>query len=373
MKLRVMISNITVLVITFLICFVSGELVIRIHHGFAGGPERVPAPSPYRAITEKGSRLVPGVDVLFQFESTFKPVRVRINKHGFRGPELNGKSGHAGKRLLVLGDSVTFGYGVREGITFVALLDSLLNMNSPSPHSWQTINAGVEDVGTREERMILQEKGDEIRPHGVIVAFYANDSRPPVGFRQEYLIEDPIDRWFRVHPAVLTRSHFASFLHFRYRRLLTTLSLYRSPVLARFAWVKVWQESGWKTSPDLLDSLVTLARYDWGSAWIDESWISVRGELSEIKQWCDDRGVVLGVCYLPVQIQAEAPRPMPIPSSKLGRICRDLDIGFEDLLPVLRGEEGCYIDQCHLTPKGHRLVARALFPWVMEVLEPTQE
>lgn len=366
MTIRARIVNIALLVTTFASCLILGELVLRITDLLSGGPPIVPSPSPYRIVTPSGGRLIPGTDIVFLFDGTSQPVRVRVNSQGFRGPELTNSSGLKRQRILVLGDSVTFGYGVEEDSAFVGRLNSLLAKESGPGGSWLVINGGIEDVGIREERMILEEKGDAVEPDMVFLGFYANDSRPPVGFQQEYLAEDPIDRWVRTHPSITFRSRLASFLHYRYRKLLMGLHLYRSPILARFAWVDLWREGGWKTDSCLLDSLVAVARFDWGAAWVEESWDAVSHELELIRRWCGVRGVKLGVFYLPVHVQIEGSRQMPYPSRMLGSICKDLRIPFYDTVPVLDSCRACFIDQCHLTLEGHRRIAAGLLEWLCE-------
>jgi lysophospholipase L1-like esterase len=289
-----------------------------------------------------------------------------VNSQGFRGPEFTSSSSSRRQRILVLGDSVTFGYGVQEDSTFVERLDSLLVKELCPGGSWSVINGGIEDMGIREERMILEEKGDAIEPDIVLLGFFANDSRPPVGFQQEYLVEDPLDRWVRTHPSITFRSRLASFLHYHYRKLLMALHLYRSPIPARFAWVDLWREGGWRTDPSLLDSLVGIARFDWGAAWSEESWSIVSHELELVRGWCAARGVQLGVFYLPVHVQIEGSKQMPYPGRMLGGICENLQLPFHDTVPVLRGCTDCFIDQCHLTPEGHRRVAAGLQEWLCE-------
>jgi len=364
MSVRRRIINIAVLVTTLGSCLIVGEFVLRITDFLSGGPPAVPPPAPYRIVTPQGSRLIPETDVVFLFEGTTRPVRVRINTQGFRGCDLQAAHVTRRLRILILGDSVTFGYGVEEDSTFVGELERLLAEEPCFEDSCLVVNGGIEDVGVHEERLVLEEKGDRLNPDIVLIGFYPNDSRPPVGFHQEYLVEDPIDRWVRTHPSLTFRSRLVSFLHYRYRRLLMALHLYRSPLLARFAWVDLWREGRWKTEPDVLDSLVDLARFDWGAAWLPESWESVSHELKLIKRWCGVRDIAMGVFYLPVDVQIEGSRELRYPSEMLGRVCSTLDIPFHDTVPILEGCISCFMDQCHLTPEGHRRIAEELRAWL---------
>jgi len=336
------------------------EGVLRLYHTKTGEPVINP-PTPYRYIAEYGgSRLIPGADVMFRFESTNRFVRVRVNELGFRGPPLPEKSDDY-QRLLILGDSVAFGYGVHESRIFAAILDSVLSEMYPP---WRVLNAGVEDIGIRDERMILQDVADEIEPRFVLLCFFPNDSRPPVGFRGEYIVEDPVDRWFRNHPGLLHSSHLLRFLHFRYRLLLTRFALYKSPVPARFRWVDSWNAGKWKTDERDLRLLIEEARFDWGAAWYSESWTIVEEELMRIQSICSEMGADLMVAYFPVNIQIEGQFTPTEPQQRLEAICRIVDVPFVDLTPALHTHTGMFLDQCHLTVDGHAVVASKLMEYI---------
>jgi hypothetical protein len=263
--------------------------------------------------------------------------------------------------LRILGDSVAFGYGVDESLIFAAILDSVLSEMYPP---WRVLNAGVEDIGIRDERMILQGVADKVEPRSVLLCFFPNDSRPPVGFRGEYIVEDPVDRWFRNHPALLHASHLLRFLHFRYRLLLTRFALYKSPVPARFRWVDSWNAGIWKTDERDLRLLIEEARFDWGAAWYSESWTIVEEELATIQSVCSAKGADLMVAYFPVNIQIEGQRTLTEPQQRLESICRNIDVPFVDLTPVLHKHTGMFLDQCHLTVDGHAVVASKLIDFI---------
>ena len=70
-------------------------------------------------------------------------VPVRINGKGLRGPELPYAKPKNTKRILYLGDSVTFGYLLDSyEKTFPYLIDSILN--EKSSFNIETINAGID-------------------------------------------------------------------------------------------------------------------------------------------------------------------------------------------------------------------------------------
>lgn len=83
-------------------------------------------------------------------------------------------------RLLALGDSYTLGMGVREGDTFGARLERLLNdslrLRDPA-RRYEVITCGVPGHGTREERLFYERSGYRYRPDVVLLTMHWNDGQ----------------------------------------------------------------------------------------------------------------------------------------------------------------------------------------------------
>ena len=100
---------------------------------------------------------------------------VRINNLGFRDRQDYDLAKPPGTfRILVLGDSVTFGHGSHFETTYPYLLEQRLKEWRPATN-WQVWNLGVPGYNTRQELRYLQEVGATFRPDLVIVGFYPND------------------------------------------------------------------------------------------------------------------------------------------------------------------------------------------------------
>lgn len=94
-------------------------------------------------------------------------VTVRVNEHGFRGGPWPGlRDGRS--RVLVLGDSKIFGWGVEDHECATALLGE-------SHPEWDVINAGVIGYGTGQEFVLLKRLLPETQPSVVVVVFSSND------------------------------------------------------------------------------------------------------------------------------------------------------------------------------------------------------
>jgi lysophospholipase L1-like esterase len=117
----------------------------------------------------RGQRLAPGYD------GWFAGVPVRINALGFRDRRDYTLDKPAGTfRILVLGDSVTFGHGTLDDTTYPYLLEQRLRGWRPDI-KWEVWNLGVPGYNTRQELNYLEEIGPRAQPDLVIVGFLPND------------------------------------------------------------------------------------------------------------------------------------------------------------------------------------------------------
>lgn len=131
--------------------------------------ERRGTPGFYISDPELGQRLSPG------YNGWFAGVPVQINALGFRDWReyaLEKKPGTF--RILVLGDSVTFGHGALSDTTYPYLLEQRLKQWRPDIN-WEVWNLGVPGYNTTQELKYLQRVGPSYRPDLVIVGFYEND------------------------------------------------------------------------------------------------------------------------------------------------------------------------------------------------------
>jgi lysophospholipase L1-like esterase len=118
---------------------------------------------------ELGQRLAPN------YQGWFAGVPVRINALGFRDDrDFELEKPRDGFRILVFGDSVTFGHGARIDTTYPALLERRLREWRPE-RAWQVWNLGVPGYATSQELAYLKRVAPAYRPDLVVVGFYPND------------------------------------------------------------------------------------------------------------------------------------------------------------------------------------------------------
>lgn len=96
-----------------------------------------------------------------------------INSLGLRNQELKEKEKNEIK-ILILGDSVTFGTGVNSEETYPQILEELLNNNNPK-YKFSVINSGVPGYNTIQESAFFEKYHKIINPNIVILSFVEND------------------------------------------------------------------------------------------------------------------------------------------------------------------------------------------------------
>jgi hypothetical protein len=105
----------------------------------------------------------------------FAGVPVHINSLGFRDDrEYSLEKGPSTFRILVLGDSVTFGHGSVAEHTYPFLLEQKLKAWRPDV-DWQIWNLAVPGYNTSQELAHLLQVGPSYTPDLVIVGFFDND------------------------------------------------------------------------------------------------------------------------------------------------------------------------------------------------------
>lgn len=117
-------------------------------------------------------------------EGIFLGQPVSTNEHGFRGRGHPVEKPPGTVRILGLGDSIMFGYGVKDDELYLARLEERLNRECPQ-RKWEVINTGVPGYNTPIEVETLKVKGLRFQPDIVVIEFVGNDLHLPNFIRRE--------------------------------------------------------------------------------------------------------------------------------------------------------------------------------------------
>jgi len=100
------------------------------------------------------------------------PSNMIINSAGFRGPELEDKEQDGPLRMVVLGDSFTFGQGVDYEQSYPAVAGRSL---SEAGIETEILNLGVPGHATPQSVALVRARAAELQPDVVLLSVFAND------------------------------------------------------------------------------------------------------------------------------------------------------------------------------------------------------
>ncbi|MCB1800110.1 MAG: hypothetical protein KDI82_00335 [Gammaproteobacteria bacterium] len=103
--------------------------------------------------------------------------RVDYNNLGFRSADVEAEKPAGTRRIMVLGDSLTWGAGLAVDQRYTELLQTRLQHSQPG-NRWQVANFGLAGGPTVTEAEILAEHLDHVQPDFIIVGYCVNDPQP---------------------------------------------------------------------------------------------------------------------------------------------------------------------------------------------------
>lgn len=288
-------------------------------------------------------RLRPGL------EDIARGVPVRVNSHGLRGAEVETPRPAGTRRVLALGDSVTFGYRMPEEKIFPTLLAQQLRERSGD--DWEVVNAGVEGYNTRSELALLREVGFALDPETVVLAVNLNDydHTPVLGAMGVLTLERDkrISRW--------SLSNLSEFY-----LLLKWLVQTRGQV-----WVgetPAAADDDATTAFNDFDLYISILRKRYWAAPDDERMAAMRAALHAMHAETRARGIRLLVVILPDGDQIGVEEPQLAPQQRLRSICGEEKLECLDLRNAFQAEADhpLFLDIMHPNARGHRVIAKAI-------------
>jgi lysophospholipase L1-like esterase len=296
------------------------------------------------------------------YHPSYVGVPVRINNLGFRGTDTTTAKPQGVFRIIGVGDSITFGYGVRFEETFLQVLERNLNASATPGTRYEVINAGVAATGLEYYTHFIENVAPTLQPDLILVCMALNDIDPAL---------DPVPRepharsgLFRsMNGFFLTHSHLYHAIYVQAKSLL-----YSSGVL------KLQSNEG-----------LGFLAIEPPSALQRQAWVATRDYLGRIARLARDRHVRLGVVLFPVepQLSQDALRlyterfhmrlgPEVLtgePQQQLNLIGRENGFPVLDLLPAFRQTDhnqlflrnrSLSFDPVHPSSLGHRLAGEKI-------------
>jgi hypothetical protein len=312
-KAKELVKGLSVTAVVVTVCLGLSEIAIRIYTSYAifydiemsryATEIKRESPNPRIGHVHRPNR-----------RATLMGVPVHINSDGFRDREYPIE--HPGKyRIIFLGDSLTFGWGVEKPQTFDEILEAELNKTRPT----EIINFGTGNYNTEQEVNLLLDKGLKYEPNEVVVFWFINDAEPtPRKSNWEFL----------------GNLRIATFFWSRSRSLLTNIGRERS------------------------------FREYYASLYSDQQpgWVAEQMALLELRDACSGKGIRLRVVLLPELHELE-PYPFAPEHAKIMSFLRSNGIEARDLATWFAAEKEptrlwVAPDDAHPNAIAHALIAR---------------
>ena len=247
-------------------------------------------------------------------------IRYSTNRQGLRGPEPD--RGGAGPRILVIGDSVTMGWGVPFDSAYPARLEAELELRG-APVT--VINAGILAYGVLQYAPWLAELLPRYAPDLVLIGYYPNDPEP-----LETSLRAGSRSW----------SHLARRLHRTWGSLLIQTGIRPDAV----TWYRALHAPG------------------------SASWEGVEAALGDVATTCARRGVPCALVLIPALIGD--PYPLVDEHTRLAALADSLGLQTLDLAEVsLDGDFRRFWvapDDPHPNAALHAAYAREIARWIMD-------
>jgi len=260
------------------------------------------------------------------------------NPLGFRDRALDPA---ADRRVLVLGDSVSWGHGVPLESIYPILLEDRLNASGAG--RVDVVNTGVPGYSTFQQLRLLERRGLRLRPDLVLLQFCLNDVVERYTTVAEF-------GGAGVFLGVDTRRAIPGLVGWLVRNSRAYAALAES-VAARDRRRAEYRVQG-------------LARDALGEP-LESAWVTALAEIESIHALAGRHGVPLLIAIAPYRFQLADPDGSRQPQERLLAFARARGVPAVDLLPTFAAAmpatgSSLFLDASHFSAAGHTLAAEAL-------------
>jgi lysophospholipase L1-like esterase len=274
---------------------------------------------------------------------------IKTNSQGLRDVEHPWKKEDGTVRILGLGDSFTFGWGVKLEESFLKQLERRLTQETG--RKAETINAGVPGYGLNHYYIYLKNIGIKYQPDVIVINYFVDDL--PASLKEELAPyeEDFPDR-LQYKGGFLHRSRFYNFITsaaavVRVRNHATAVDHMRNMEIRRAAWARYDHPLINKADEETNDRIILLEEY-----------------LTRFKALADGAHARLVIMFIP-DISHLYHREYQNVNRVLKQLTSKYDIPFVDMTPIFESSNDLstyylFPKDAHTNVKGHEEMASAL-------------
>jgi lysophospholipase L1-like esterase len=270
--------------------------------------------------------------------------RYSFDARGFRNPDR--PRSQPARRVVFLGDSVTFGLGVDDERVYPRRIEERWQRERPGEPPLEALNLAMFAYSPVHERAVLEAHGLAFRPELIVLQLYMNDFTESQWSPESEL---QVGVWLRLQ-ALKNRVVNESALYRRVRQGLLRVGYLAVHDLRR------------KYFPETLNAAEPLALRERFAAHPDEEFQAF-ADISAMRDLAHEAGSGFLVILTPNEVQLFDDAYDAI-DERIAAWCARERITFLDLLPLLRARADraeLFLDGLHLSERGHDAVANALW------------
>jgi lysophospholipase L1-like esterase len=275
-------------------------------------------------------------------------IRYRLNSAKLRDDEISDPKPAGERRLLILGDSFTFGEGVPDDdAIFPNLLEHRLDDDARA-HGIGTVdvlNGGIPGSLTSDWIALWDRVSERYRPDALLVVFFLRDGTRTAS----------IPEFFgKIRDEILNRNHHSVMYTHSYLYRVLRDRMDRRSVGDRY-------------TRTFLDSY-------FGSEADTAEWRLAQRNLLRLRDRARERSLPMGLVVFPILVELGPNYPFQAICREIAEFARSNGIPVHDLLPAFLGQDGPALwvsaFNQHPNARGHRIAADAMYPFVRGLLEP---
>lgn len=356
-RIKKTISNITLILGSFLFALFILEIAVRIF---------IPVTKP-TMITKKVTPADIKKPLEFLqpfFEGTFLSAEytteIKTNSEGFRDIEHELAKGDGIFRIVVAGDSFTFGLGVEANQTYPKILQDLLNEKSIDKNlRYEIFNMGIAGIGTQEELEILK-YGLRYKPDLILLGLFVEERWNPGNGNDLY---DNFKKWQRAKDEkLITKGEAGLFLRSKTKSVDYLNSFQRFLAKNSEVYFLLMTRCGTTLRKHLIRFREGQNRLE-----LEKSWDITKDVLKKINALAKSIGVPFVIIRIPFLYDVYNQGEDKV-SKILAEFAKENNINVCDPLMVLRKNKGSdlyYPADGHWKSQAHKLAADEVYNYLV--------
>ncbi len=312
----------------------------------------------------EGYEYIPGA-----YTPNYNGVPVSINSLGLRDHEFAIPKPSCVVRLLSLGDSVVFGFGVPNEDVYPKVLESELNRSATGGVRYEVVNAGVEGTGLDYYYRFLLLRAPRLQPDLILLGVTINDittypeveasaSEPPASLQNSDDWLRPVSGWLVTHSQLYLWSYMSL------KSLLYKLGVLDINKVHYYDFFPLMppskeQSRAWNSTLRMLDKIVALARERRYPLVVIVWPMDVQLSRHNLELYRTQLGVSVGDQALSGE-----------PQRRIAEFCRANGVPMVDPMPAFRQADhgqlflrnsAITFDPVHPSIAGHHLLEQVIF------------